>query len=131
MEENHQDYQRGVLLGDSGYPCRPFLMTPYLNPVTDAEIRFNTAHTGTRNLIERVFGMWNRKFHVLPSEIRVKTAKCSKGIVVCATLYNLALLWKEPDVVDVVVDEQSAADTYNGQIDGRGVRAHIASAYFS
>ncbi|KAH3829945.1 hypothetical protein DPMN_103177 [Dreissena polymorpha] len=58
-------------------------------------------------------------------------AKCSKVIVVFAILYNLALLWKEPDVVDVVVDEQPAADTYNGQMDGRGVRAHIASAYFS
>jgi hypothetical protein len=61
--------EKGVLLGDSGYPCRPFLLTPYLNPSSASEERYNEAHTGTRNLIERVFGVWKRKFHVLHSEV--------------------------------------------------------------
>jgi len=47
----------GVLLGDSGYACSPYLMTPFFNPVTRKEELFNRAHKITRCIIERSFGL--------------------------------------------------------------------------
>ncbi|KAJ3665365.1 hypothetical protein Zmor_000862 [Zophobas morio] len=45
------------LLGDSGYPCKLFLLTPLLHPRTPAEVAYNTAHKKTRNTVERCFGV--------------------------------------------------------------------------
>ena len=54
--------QTGWLLGDSGYPLRDYLMTSFNTPATPAEERFNNAHTRTRNVVERAFGVLKSRF---------------------------------------------------------------------
>ena len=71
LERNFRSVGDGILLGESGYACMKYLMTPYLRPSTPAEERFNTVHSKTRFTIERTFGWWKRRFHVLNSEIRM------------------------------------------------------------
>ncbi|XP_054167338.1 putative nuclease HARBI1 [Oppia nitens] len=55
----------GWLLGDSGYPLEPQLMTPLSEPRTPAQIRYNTAHMSTRNVVERAFGVLKMRFRCL------------------------------------------------------------------
>ena len=58
------DY-KGILLGDKGYRCDNNLFTTLREPQTAKERRYNVAHAKTRNLIERTFGVWKRRFGVL------------------------------------------------------------------
>ncbi|XP_041369732.1 putative nuclease HARBI1 [Gigantopelta aegis] len=52
----------GMLLGDSGYPIRPWLMTPFLQPASRQERAYNRAHTTTRSSCERAFGAWKSRW---------------------------------------------------------------------
>ncbi|XP_025079578.1 putative nuclease HARBI1 [Pomacea canaliculata] len=53
----------GMLLGDSGYPLREWLMTPFLDSNTRAKERYNTAHRTTRSTIERANGVLKKRWH--------------------------------------------------------------------
>ena len=60
----------GFLLGDNGYACSRYLMTPVLHARTDAERRYNRAHIRARNWVERLFGVWKNRFLCLRRGLR-------------------------------------------------------------
>lgn len=85
----------GILLGDGGYSCSNFLLTPLSNPRTEPEEIYNTTHIQTRNCIERAFGVVKRRFPCLSMGLRFKlrrqqstTLEC---IMACFVLHNLLL----------------------------------------
>ena len=131
VEENHHSLDDGILLGDSGYACQPFIMTPYSNPSTPAQAAYNNAHCKTRVKIEQTFGQWKCRFHVLHSEIRMAPEKVCLIIGACAILHNIAILLKEPMEDGEVEDEMNVNDDYHGPDQGRAVRDHICRTYFS
>lgn len=121
----------GLLLGDSGYACRPYLMTPYPNPSNVHQERFNSAHTNTRVEVEQTFGWWKRRFHVLHSKIRKAPEKACTVVGACAVLHNIASILREP-MDDYFDDDNYHPDLeqYRGPEDGRVVRDHICDSFF-
>ena len=79
----------GWLLGDNGYSCTRYLLTPVLSPTTEAEERYNKAHIKTRNLIERAFGCWKRKFNILNVRMQTKLSNSLNIIMACAVIWNI------------------------------------------
>ncbi|KAL1436913.1 hypothetical protein MTO96_049210 [Rhipicephalus appendiculatus] len=92
----------GVLLGDMGYACFPFLMTPLADPgkYDTPERRYNKAHIKTRNSVERAFCVWKRRFPCLDMKLQHKPERAARIITACAALHNLALLRGEPEPLD-------------------------------
>lgn len=88
FELGHLD---GILLGDSGYACRNYLLTPILRPETDAEVRYNNAHKKTRVVIEQLFGVWKRRFPCLYYSLRTKLTTSAAIICATAVLHNICI----------------------------------------
>lgn len=78
------------LVGDGGYPCRPYLLTP-MNAQTPPQQRYNTAQIATRNPVERLFGVWKRRFPCLSVGMNLKPEKVCHVIVATAVLHNICI----------------------------------------
>jgi len=74
-----------ILVGDSGYALKTFLMTPFLNPTGDGQNTYNEAQIRTRNAVERSYGVWKKRFPVLAVGINMKLE--SVEIIIVALLY--------------------------------------------
>jgi len=59
------EFQKMAILGDSGYALKPYLLTPISNPVGRTQMLYNESQIRTRNVVERSFGVWKRRFPVL------------------------------------------------------------------
>jgi hypothetical protein len=85
-------FHGAVLLGDSAYPLRSWLLTPFPGDPDGPKGRFNIAHIKTRNVVERMFGCLKNRFYALKTGIRLKDPKeASKLIVSAAILHNLCI----------------------------------------
>ncbi|XP_066593244.1 putative nuclease HARBI1 [Prorops nasuta] len=62
----NEEFGSGLLLGDSGYPTLPYLLTPLQNPQSSAEVLYNEALIRTRCLVERCFGVLQKVFQYWP-----------------------------------------------------------------
>ena len=81
----------GLLIGDAGYSCTSYLMTPLRNPITRKERRYNVAHRRTRNVVERTFGVLKQRFRCLLIPLRTDLTNTLPIVVACACLHNYAI----------------------------------------
>ncbi|XP_037930125.1 putative nuclease HARBI1 [Teleopsis dalmanni] len=95
--------------GDSGYPLKPYLLTPYRNPAdSSAEQQFNKKHVLGREIIERCSGTFKNRFRCLIGArgLHYTPEKAKKVIHVCAALHNICIKYdlSEPTPPDIYQD---------------------------
>ena len=100
----------GILVGDSGYACRAYLMTPILEPKNAGEVRYNTAHRRTRCVIKRCFGLLKRRFPCFHLGLRTALANTLVIIVANAVLHNFALMHRKQDCDEDIENEEVPFD---------------------
>nr|CAI5851451.1 unnamed protein product [Callosobruchus analis] len=91
INQRHSDF---FLIGDSGYPLRPWLQTPVRNPLPGTpEFHYNEAFLLARSTIERCNGILKMRFRCLLKHrvLHYTPTKCSKIILACAVLHNMCI----------------------------------------
>jgi len=84
-----------ILVGDSGYALKTYLMTPFLNPTGDGQNTYNEAQIRTRNAVERSYSVWKKRFPVLAVGINMKFESVESILVATAVLHNIACYFGE------------------------------------
>lgn len=89
MEQGWRPIPDGVLLGDSIYPLKTWLIPPILrNPEDLSQRRFARAHKKTRRIIENAIGILKEKFPCL-NYLRLDPPYACNVIKCCVTLCNI------------------------------------------
>ena len=118
-----------------------------MNPNTQAEIRYNRAHTHTRVVIERCFGVTKQRFrclHKSGGSMTYAPGKCCKIILACMILHNMCIdanvpLPDDDEDEDDSDDNDDNNDGHNDRAafdvrnerDGFEVRRHLINTRFT
>lgn len=84
----------GHLLGDSAYPLKTWLMTPFGSPKTKPELSFNIMHIDAFEAMNRTVGMLKKRFQCLDKSIvplKYGPKKIGLFFEACCVLHNIAL----------------------------------------
>ena len=125
----------GVLLGDSAYALKRYLLTPFLEPSTPAEERYNKAVCKTRCGVECTIGILRNRFQCLMKPLRVVGPASSANVMLsCCVLHNIAIQNRDyyqplPKGKSIQLEDQIVGDCSNAE--GRRVRQWYVDNYFS
>jgi hypothetical protein len=135
-----------LLLGDGGYGNgKAWLLTPFPDPSTASQRRFNGAQKRGRVLIEQSFGQAKRRFRCLGGSLRCRTIYgCQKMALCSLLLHNAAkrqLIPLPAGEEDEDEEEQEEADAEGEAAeqrrlpgvagDGRGFRDQYVRTHFT
>nr|CAI5867917.1 unnamed protein product [Callosobruchus analis] len=139
-EELETCYTRGErtswLLGDSGYPQEPWLMTPILNPVArNPESRYTEAHIQARNCVERCIGVLKGGFLCLSKILRYSPQKVGNITNACAILHNLCVAGRLNEDFNIPPPQvplpEQLIEVIVPHSDGNNIRQNIIQMYFN
>ncbi|XP_054091360.1 putative nuclease HARBI1 [Zeugodacus cucurbitae] len=139
--QNASDVDSSWLIGDSGYPQQPWLMTPFRNPQTIGQNNYNDCHIRARNCVERLNGVLKKVFGCLSHErgVLFKPAYAGSIINACLTLHNIRLKRNLP-IPDINVSSNFSMEVDNLEENrencsvlnqGRRCRDNIVRNYFN
>lgn len=128
------------LLGDSGYPIQPWLMTPFADPAPNTpEALYNNAHKITRSTVERCIGVLKTRFRCIMGERKLRYSPEKAGTIMyaCAILHNMCIRAGLPiEYQGVEIDEGNNPDIPEnnplGNIlnEARRIQLQILNGYF-
>lgn len=136
------DFGNSHLVGDSGYPLEPFLLTPFAQPSTPAEERYNRSLMMTRVVVEQTIALLKSRFrclHKCAGSLRYKPSKCCKIAAACMLLHNYCVKWRIPfnDIIkeeeekDLKGPDEIPVPVGSGDAAGQAKRKEIVQNYFS
>ncbi|KAK3928031.1 Putative nuclease [Frankliniella fusca] len=94
--------RRCHLLGDSGYPNEPWMITPFARGERPEEgtpeSRFHKAHISDRNCVERCIGVLKEVFRAINDErvLHYDAVKACRIVVAIVVVHNLRILAQVP-----------------------------------
>lgn len=122
------------LLGDSGYPQEPWLMTPFENPLPGTpESRYNDRHIQTRNCVERCIGVLKGRFLCLSKVLRYTPEKVGNIVNACSILHNICVSADIGIDFELIPPEEEHVAVYDNRAnrDGNVYRRHLIERYFN
>lgn len=107
-----------ILLGDSGYTLQRYLMTKLHETQNRSENLYNESLIRTRNVVERQYGVWKRRFPILHFGLRLQLHTAMAVIVATAVLHNIAIEMKE------AIPEDWLHEAENNHVDPEDIPAY-------
>ena len=92
MQLSNGDYLRSVILGDEGFPLKPYLMKPFSSRTLETtEKVFNYRLSRARMTAEDAFGLLAARWRIFHTEIEANLELVSQIIQTCIVLHNFLI----------------------------------------
>ncbi|XP_031344728.1 putative nuclease HARBI1 [Photinus pyralis] len=97
--ENGQRHDR--IMGDSGYPCLPWLLVPFARTNTQRQEVFNNTFKQSRSVVERCIGLLKGRHRCLLKDrvLHYAPNKAARIVLACAILHNIAIHYRVPNPI--------------------------------